>query len=24
VPLRFSDGMASIGPLPLGRTPPLF
>ncbi len=24
VPLRFSDGMASIGPVPLGRTPPLF
>jgi hypothetical protein len=24
VPLRFSDGMASIGPIPLGPTPPLF
>ncbi len=24
VPLRFSDGLASIGPIPLGRTPPLF
>lgn len=24
VPLRFLDGVASIGPIPLGRTPPLF
>jgi hypothetical protein len=24
VPLRFSDGAVSIGPIPLGRTPPLF
>lgn len=24
LPLRFSDGAASLGPLPLGRTPPLF
>lgn len=24
VPLRFSDGMASLGPVPLGPTPPVF
>jgi hypothetical protein len=24
LPLRFNDGMALLGPLPLGPTPPLF
>ena len=24
LPLRFSDGAVSLGPIPLGRTPPLF